>query len=144
MSHSIAVARLSVILASASILSCRTHSSTATMPMAPDYEGQVIGPSFEAGSPGLGELTLIRVKGSSPAPAPGMGFARIDGSTKFIFSKTSRVDSTQVGLPGLQHSYVRVWYRGGSTSRTSSEIWGNAALVRVDSSGVTSANGRVH
>jgi hypothetical protein len=139
-----AAIRLGLIIGVASLSSCRATPSSVSQSDPPDYTGQVIGPSFETGAPGLGELTLLRIVGSSPPPAPALGFARIDGDTKFVFAKNSGVDSTSVGLPGIQRAFVRVWYRGPPTSRTSSEIWGNAALVRVDSSGPSPNSKRAH
>ena len=121
-------------------LSCRLHRSTpAETP--PDYQGQIVGPSFESGAPGFGELTLLRMTTPSSTGESVDGFARVDGSTRFVFANAVRVDSTQIGLPGLQWSYVRVWYRGAPTSKTATEIWGNAALIRVDSSGRRPARG---
>lgn len=125
--------RFLTMLVAAIPFACQRHLSIVENQLAPDYEGRVLGPSFESGAPGFGELTLLRIIGSSPS-APPLGFARIDGSTRFVLAKASGVDSTQTGLPGLQRSYVRVWYRGVPTSRTTNEIWGNAAIVRVDSS----------
>jgi len=123
-----------------SAVSCRLHrSGPAETP--PDYQGQIIGPSFESGAPGFGQLTLLRMAARSSTGESVNGFARVDGSTRFVFAKAAQVDSTQIGLPGLQWSYVRVWYRGAPTSKTATEIWGNAALIRVDSLGRRPASG---
>lgn len=102
----------------------------------PDFRGQIVGPSFESGAPGFGQLTLLRIAASSSADGPSLGFARIDGSTRFVLSKVAAIDSSQIGLPGLQWAYVRVWYRGAPTSKTDTEfgemqlsfkstLWGN-------------------
>ena len=123
-----------------SVASCRLHrSSPAEMP--PDYQGQIVGPSFETGAPGFGELTLLRMAARLSTGESVTGFARVDGSTRFVFAKAVPIDSTQTGLPGLQWAYVRVWYHGAPTSKTATEIWGNAAVVHVDSSGKRPASG---
>jgi hypothetical protein len=115
--------------------SCR--SQLPAIPASPpDYRGQVSGRDFKSGTGSLGELSMLRLihnNGSSGAP---IGFARIDSATTFIFHKPTGIDSTRLGLPGLQWAHVRVWFRAGPTSRTPDEIWGNAQLVVVDSAGV--------
>lgn len=117
-----------------SVASCQLHRS-GPPETPPDYQGQTIGLSFESGAPGFGELTLLRMAARSSTGESVNGFARVDGSTRFLFAKAAQVDSTKTGLPGLQWAYVRVWYRGAPTSRTATEIWGNAALIHVDSLG---------
>jgi hypothetical protein len=100
-----------------------------------------VGPSFERGAPGFGGLTLLRMAARSSTGGSVTGFARVDGSTRFVFARAAAIDSTQTGLPGLQWAYVRVWFHGAATSKTATEIWGNAALVSVDSSGKRPASG---
>lgn len=134
MRHLNTTSRTATLLALICVASCRPNlPQLPTTP--PNYRGQISGKDFQSGTSGLGELTMLRL-----VPAPGTneipsGFARIDGSTKFIFRKQARIDSTQIGLPGLNWAHVRVWYHVAPTSRTPSEIWGNAQLVVVDSAG---------
>lgn len=129
-----ATTRTVTMLALICVASCR--SNLPDLPASPpDYRGQISGKGFQSGTSGMGELTMLRL-----VPAPGTneipsGFARIGGSTKFIFSKRARIDSTQVGLPGLNWAHVRVWYDVAPTSKTPLEIWGNAKLIVVDSAG---------
>ena len=134
MQHANTRRRMIAVVTIALFTSCRpTPSEVPATP--PSYGGQVSGTGFQSGTSGLGELTLLRLSAAPGTAEIPLGFARIDGSTKFIFNRRPRIDSTQVGLPGLQWAHVRVWYRGAPTSRTSSEIWGNAQLVVVDSAG---------
>ena len=113
-------------------IACHSHRSDLP-PDNPAYQGQIVSYSFESGAPGVGELTLVRM-----APTAGnarLGFARINGSTRFVLGKKAKVNLGQVGLPQLRWAYVRVWYQGDPTSVTPTEIWGNAGVIVVDSSG---------
>lgn len=124
----------SVLLALVIAVSCRPKSSDMqTTP--PNYQGQISGLSFDISSSGVGELSMLRLIAAPGTDEIPSGFARIDGSTKFITSERARNRWTEIGLPDLRWAHVRVWYHTAPTSVTSTEIWGNARLVMVDSAG---------
>ena len=101
----------------------------------PHYRGQISGQSFDNGSSGRGQLTLLRLVPEPGAHEVPAGFARIDGSTKFVSAKGVRIDWNEQGLPELRWAHVRVWFHAGPTSLTAAEAWGNAQLVVIDSTG---------
>ena len=123
------------LLASGFVLSCRPQAKG--LPTAPPhYHGQISGWDFDSSSSGVGGLSTIRMvaaPGTSEVPS---GFARIDGSTRFITAARARIDWTQIGLSDLRWAHVRVWYNGAPTSATTTEVWGNARLIVVDSAGI--------
>lgn len=123
-----------VLLVLITAVSCRPKSNDVPA-TPPNYQGQISGQNFDTRSSGVGELSMLRLIAAHGTDEIPSGFARIDGSTKFVSSERARIRWTEIGLPDLRWAHVRVWYHMAPTSVTATEIWGNARLVMVDSAG---------
>lgn len=76
----------------------------------------------------------------SPASLPPEANVRVDSSTTFAVVTARKIEWDRV--PQLRGAYVRIWLRGAPTSITSTELWGNARLVVVDSFSAEAAEAR--
>lgn len=122
------------VLLCAMVWGCAPPAQSLPSPTA-DFSGRVEQRAFSSDSGGPTGMWLFSVRGrasSSALPAP-EAYVRVDTTTKFVVASDGRLDWHVVGVPQLAHAFVRVWFRGPPTSVTTSEIWGRAALVVVDS-----------